>query len=207
MGILLLLMGFRPRYPRAGVPGRAGRTADPRHCGFSLVELVVVIAIIAALFSVAFQRLFVLQVEAERTAVEQIVGNLRSAIGIKVAEHYVNNDFAGLRGLEGSNPMDRLAEVPHSYLGALSGVDPAKIPPGHWYFDVPSRTLVYRVKNADYFRNDLGAPARIRFTVRVLYGKSFLGPARGEAPPIEGAQLATIEPYAWVDAGQERWQH
>jgi general secretion pathway protein G len=172
-----------------------------------MLELVAVIAIIATLFAVAFGRLWALQVEAERTAIEQVAGALRSAIGIKVAEHYVNGDFTGVRSLEGSNPMDRLAEVPHNYLGALSGVDPATVPPGHWYFDVPSRTLVYRVKNADYFRSDLGAPARIRFTLRVLYGQSVIGPAGSQPPPIEGAQLAAVEPYAWIDAGHERWVH
>lgn len=164
------------------------RPAEPAR-GFSLLEFVIVVAVIALLAGVGLHRLWGVSVEAERVAMEQIVGSLRSAIGIKVANHFLRNDFAGLRALEGSNPMDQLAEAPGNYVGALAGADAAAVEPGRWYFDSGNRTLVYRVRNAGSFISTLPGPARARFKVEVVYGE-------GGAP--QGARLVAVESYAWT---------
>ena len=98
---------------------RKGRHAS---LGFSLIELVVVITVIAILITAAASRLWGLQVDAELVAMEQVLGNLRSALGINVATYLVAGDMAGMQSLEGSNPMDRLAEVPSNYLGTVNGM-------------------------------------------------------------------------------------
>lgn len=165
--------------------GRGQRAA----AGFSLLELVVVIAIIALLATVGLGRLWAVSVDAERAAMEQVLGSLRSAIGMKVANHLVRNDWQGLRALEASNPMDQLAEVPGNYLGTLASPDAAAIEAGRWYFDGGSRTLVYRVRHAGSFISTLPGPARARFKVEVVYGE-------GGVP--QGARLAAAESYAWA---------
>ncbi len=172
-----------------GIP----RTGCRGGSGFSLLELVVVIAIIATLSVAVMSRLWQVQVDAEQVAMEQVLGTLRSALGIKVASYFVQNDMAGIRTLLGTNPMDRLSEVPKNYLGALTGADPDTIAGGSWYFDASSRVLVYRVRNQDYFRGGLGAPARARFTIRVVYEERSRG--RNE---IAGVTLVALEPYTWV---------
>ena len=164
-----------------------------RGSGFSLLELVVVIAIIATLSVVAMKSLWQVQVDAERVAMEQVLGSLRSALGIKVASYFVQGDAAGIRSLLGTNPMDRLSEVPKNYLGALTGADAETIAGGSWYFDVSGRILVYRVRNQDYFRGGLGTPARARFTIRVVYEEGSRG--RNE---IAGATLVALDSYEWV---------
>lgn len=165
--------------------------------GFSLLELVIVICIISGLSVIALNRLWALQVEAEKVAMEQVLGNLRSAIGIKVADFLVRNDMAGVRSLTGSNPMDRLIEVPNNYQGALSGANPDIIAAGSWYFDVPAQVLVYRVRNQGYFRGGVGKPARARFAIRVIYERSRLN--GGNTNEIVGATLVSLEPYIWTD--------
>jgi general secretion pathway protein G len=166
-------------------------------CGFSLLELVVVIIIISLLIALALERLWPLQVDAERVAMEQVAGSLRSALGIRVAELLLKDDQAGLRALEGSNPMDRLSEVPRNYRGVLRGADPATVEGGNWYFDAANGMLVYRVRNADYFRSPAGTPAQARFAVRVYYGEGLPRNTRVSAEPL-GAQLAVMEPYEWL---------
>src|SRR5688572_21744848 len=101
--------------------------------GFSFLEFIVVVAMISVLVGVAVSR-FSLQVDAERAAMEHIVGTLRSAIGIKVADYLAKGNLSALRTLEKSNPMDRLAEVPKNYVGE---VDDARtvVEEGKWYFD------------------------------------------------------------------------
>ncbi|MHB8428630.1 MAG: prepilin-type N-terminal cleavage/methylation domain-containing protein, partial [Acidiferrobacterales bacterium] len=131
--------------------GRARPVRLRREQGFTLLELVVVIAVIAVLLTVVIDRLWIVQKEAEATAMEQVLGTLRSALGMKVASDLVNDDIADLHRLAGSNPMQVLAQTPRNYLGAFNGVNPASIPGGHWYFDRHSRMLIYRVRNRDYF--------------------------------------------------------
>lgn len=173
-----------------GIP----RTGCRRGSGFSLLELVVVIAIISVLLVLAITRLWPLQVEAERVAMEQVLGSLRSALGIKVADYFVRDDVAGVRSLTGTNPMDRLSEVPRNYLGALSGANPDSIEGGSWYFDVPGKVLVYRVRNQDYFRGGVGPPAQARFKIQVVYEER----GRGGKNEVAGVTLVALEPYTWI---------
>src|ERR1051325_5140666 len=93
--------------------------------GFTLLELMVVAVIISILFALAISKLLSLRVDAERVSMENVAGPLRSALGIKVAESVARQNLRALPSLEGSNPMDRLAEVPANYLGELSDPDVA----------------------------------------------------------------------------------
>ena len=155
------------------------------------------IVIISLLIAAALERLWPLQVDAERVAMEQVAGSLRSALGIRVAELLLKDDVAGLRALEGSNPMDQLSELPRNYRGALRGTNPATVEGGTWYFDAANGVLVYRVRNADYFRSPAGTPAQARFAVRLYYSEGLPRNTQSSAEPL-GAQLAVMEPYQWL---------
>lgn len=181
-----------------GVPGiGSGCRSAP---GFSLLELVVVIAIISVLLVFAITGLWALQAEAERVAMEQVIGSIQSAIGIEVAQYMVTGNTEGIRALEGSNPMDRLAEVPKNYLGTLSDLSPANMTGGAWYFDLRNRTLVYRVRNTDHFRGGSGVPAQVRFIMQLEYeGRNPNGVSAKNRSDVSGARLVPLEPYSWVD--------
>lgn len=178
-------------------PGwRYGRGAS----GFSLLELVVIIAIIALLMVLALDRLLAMRIEAERVAMETVLGSIRSGLGIKVAETVVKQDMAALQALAGSNPMDRLAEPPRNYLGALDAPDPAALEPGNWYFDRASRVLVYLPKHAGSFSGGLADPPRARFMIELLYqDKNGNGAWDAGAEGLEGVRLQALEPYRWIN--------
>jgi len=171
------------------------RALGGRHRGFSLLELVVVIVVISILLAMAISRLLALQVEAERVAMETVAGTLRSAIGIKVAEYLVNRDMRGLAALEGSNPMDRLSELPTNYLGELDNPDSTTLTDGNWYFDTRSRALVYLVRNQGFFEGGLADPPRARFAIRLVYTDRNIN---GQGiKSIDGVRLAILESYHW----------
>jgi general secretion pathway protein G len=175
-----------------------GKPAGAGNGGFSLLELVIVIVIISALLTMAISRLLALQVDAERVAMETVAGTLRSAIGIKIAEHIVSQDVPGLARLVGSNPMDRLAEVPANYLGVRDGADPATLEDGNWYFDAREGALVYLVRNRAYFTGGMADPSRARFAIRLVYSdRNGNGQYEPGIDRIEGLRLAPLEPYAW----------
>lgn len=188
---------MRRRWMKPAVTrGQAGPGRPSR--GFSLLELVIVVCAIALLAVLAIERLWAMRVDAERVAMEQVVNNLRGALGIKVANYLAKGDLAGIRALEGSNPVDRLSEAPTNYLGALADPDPASIAAGSWYYDLASHALVYRVRNAEHFVSSLGAPARARFAVALVYeDRNRNGRFDQGVDTLEGVRLMPLEPYAW----------
>lgn len=164
-----------------------------------MIELVIVIVIVSLLAVLAISRLMALRVDAERAAMEAVLGTLRSAIGIKVAESIVKQDIAALRGLEGSNPMERLAETPSNYLGQLESPDPATLESGSWYFDRGGRVLVYLPQHASHFAGGMPSPPRARFAIRLVYtDKNRNGTWDAGVELIEGLRLATLESYRWT---------
>ncbi|HET9123107.1 MAG TPA: hypothetical protein VFN52_06390 [Acidiferrobacteraceae bacterium] len=155
----------------------------------SFLEMVVVLLLIAVLIAVAINRLWTLPAIAEHVAMDQVLGGLRSALGIKVAEDVANDRIQAIAGLSGRNPMDLLAQVPGNYVGVRAG--PGQVLPGQWYYNRQDHYLVYRVRSTDAFVSALGGPARARFAIRVLYGQDH---GRRE---IGGVRLQPVEPYRW----------
>ena len=196
IGNLLFPLGKKITTGYAGVPAPA---VFNRCQGFSLLELVVVIGIISVLLGVGIRKFDGIQANAERTALENVLGALKSATGIKVASYLAKGDSAGLRSLAGSNPMDRLAEKPKNYLGAFAGIDPATVEGGKWYFDTARQVLVYRVKFHDRFQSSLGEPARAQFAVKLMYTDTNRNGRLDGNEEMEGVQVAALEPYTWTD--------
>ncbi|MEX2163362.1 MAG: prepilin-type N-terminal cleavage/methylation domain-containing protein [Sulfuricaulis sp.] len=186
-------MSWHGRSPR----DRGG--ASEANAGFSLLELVIVIVIISVLLVLAVSRLLALQVDAERVTMEMVAGILRSAIGMKVAESIVKSKVSELKVLEGSNPMDLLAEVPRNYLGEKEDVDPLKLEDGNWYFDKREKALVYLVRNRGFFEGGASNPPRARFSVRLVYSDTNGNGIFDQGiEKVEGLRLSSVEPYSWL---------
>ena len=164
----------------------------------TVFELLIVIIIVAVLMVVAIQKLLALQVDAERVVMESVVGTLRSAVGIKVAESIARQNVATLVSLEGSNPMRLLAETPRNYLGELTAVLPEALEPGNWYFDGDHRMLVYLVDNRGHFTGGVDNPPRARFQVRLVYNDANGNGRYDTGEMIEGLRLAPVESYRWI---------
>ena len=160
--------------------------ADSR--GFTLLELVVVVCIIAVLFTVALYKYLDLLVDVERGTMEQNVGILRSAVALQVAARVARGEPERMLEMVDSNPMAYLSEVPFNYRGEFAGADPAQVEGGTWYFERDEQTLVYRVNNHRYFRTSLPGPPRARFRIQ---------PVHDEGRPV-GLTLKSLEPYRWL---------
>lgn len=129
-----------PRMPSALPPLRR------RRAGFSLLELVVAIAIVAILGGVLLERVMFYRVQAERVAMEQVAGNLRSALHLQLALLLVRNREQQIQELLQQNPMDWLAEKPSNYLGEVEAIEGAPLEKGHWYFERKGMRLLYLAK-------------------------------------------------------------
>jgi prepilin-type N-terminal cleavage/methylation domain-containing protein len=172
--------------------------------GFSLLELLVVIVVVSVLTVVAIERLLRLRFEAERTAVQSVMGALRSALYIEFAGAAARNELRRMDSAGGSNPMLRLAETPPDYVGEFFGPDPAVFDPGTWYFDTRARALVYIVRFPQEFVTPLEGPPRVRLVVEPDYDdldrNGRFDPGRD---PVRGLRLVPLEPFFWKSEGRK----
>ncbi len=186
---------FPQRGPDRGPARARSDTHVTRHVTGRIVltylEFVAVLLLIALLLGVAAERLWRLTSIAEHVAMDNVLGDIRSALGIKVAEYVARDDVRGLKGFAGSNPMRLMAEVPRNYVGVRQG--PAGVRGGQWYFNTRDRYLVYVVRSRGEFETPLRSPKRARFAVVLVYGQDgALGQHR-----IAGLRLKAVEPYHW----------
>jgi len=130
--------------------------------------------------------------QAERMAVQGMIRSLQGAVLMQTSRkvHPSGEDIA-----PGDNPMQLMEELPKSYLGARSDVNPDKIKGGRWYFDTDKQMLIYRVKNAAGFASELSGPPRIRLRLEAAR-KMQVGQERSLAC---GPRLCLVlqEPYTW----------
>ena len=137
-----------------------------RQRGVSLFEIAVVTIIVAILAGTLLQRLVVYRAQADLLAAERMVGVLRAALSLQIAQLRMQGRGADIDKLAGKNPMDWLREKPGNYAGELFDPAPADVQAGNWYFDRKTRFLVYRLNNANKFPQ--GTPNTLKYKVKFV---------------------------------------
>ena len=151
----------------------------PAAAGFTLLELAVVVAIVALLASFGAERMLRYAEQAEKGAMDQAVGAMKSALSLRFGAFYVRGQQAAIDALASENPMDWLAEKPPGYHGVLRAPDRDTLERPGWYYDASSRELVYLPARTRYLAGRAGAERQIRYRVAVEFGPDEVGaPAR-----------------------------
>jgi general secretion pathway protein G len=166
--------------------------------GFTLLELVVVIIVISILGLFAIDRIFAVRVAAEQAAVKQVIGTIKSALGLEVARLALEGKMAAVAKLDKTNPIDLLAQAPGNYLGEKDDSDHIT-QAGAWYFNKNQKSLIYNVTYAENFKTPLKGTPRIRYRIQLVYNDSnennSFDPFRDS---IAGLDLVAIEKYDWI---------
>ena len=187
----------------------AGGTARPTHCGcaaqsskgFTLIELVVVITIIAILTSALLTRIWFYQEQAEKAAMEQVAGALQSAMVLQYGHLLVRGKESEAISLVMENPTRWLMRVPPNYAGEFYDMTLAAIAPGNWAFDLKTRELIYVPDRSDYFVPGKDGLKWVRYRARLEYEHvPSAAVPRGEnkgAEEIAGVLFEPVERYQW----------
>jgi len=163
--------------------------------GFTLVELIVVICIIAICAALLLDRLRYYQEAAEKAVMEQTIGALKSAVQLRAAAMLLRGQERDIGSLARANPIEWLMDPPPGYRGEFRALEPA-LPPGSWYFDATRSELVY-VPNLDtHLKPAPDGSKRLRFRVQIEFE-----PVERDSKRARGSLAATrlvpVAPYAW----------
>lgn len=189
----------------------AGKCMDTRDrelmAGFSLLELIVVIALISTLIAVAVTRLLPYIDEAERVAVLRVEGQLRSSLMMEAAKRIVRGQSASLSDLEGTNPVKFLLEPPKNYVGERLQREIEQSPTRRWYYEQDGHRLVYRLGEPfglPVHDESVEDPA---FEVRVAFADSNgNGVFDAQREELYGVRLQRVAGARWL-SGETREAH
>jgi prepilin-type N-terminal cleavage/methylation domain-containing protein len=168
--------------------------------GFTLLELIVVIAVISILVGELLKRVPIYTEQAEQAAMEQTVGALQSALTMRVGSlmtHAAATEKE-LKALAAENPLDWLQQKPKNYAGEFFNPTPKTAAPGQWMFDLKSRDLIYVVDRSGHFIPGKDGQKWIRFHVRFVYEAS-PGNADGGKKGLASSLFEPTEPYHWLN--------
>jgi prepilin-type N-terminal cleavage/methylation domain-containing protein len=139
--------------------------------GFTLIELVVVLVVLSLLAAVAVPKFIEVTKQAEASAVRGVLGNLRSALSLRMAQGLINGEELAQWSASGTGsvsddplyPMqDLLIDRPEQYLGVIPNSDNR----GAWYDDANTHEVVYVLKNDDIVDNpNAESPEKLRYRI------------------------------------------
>lgn len=164
-----------------------------RRRGFTLVELVVVLCVLALVFGVALERLERYLELAERAAVEQNVAAINVGLTLKFATLAASGKGEAIAKDVGTNPVNVLARPPENYLGELYAPAAGSVGPRSWYFDRSTGEFVYVPQRTRFLAFASPANAVLRFRIALTEGQSDPGQARVLQQPY----LRTQTPFRW----------
>ena len=164
--------------------------------GFTLIELIVVVAVVGILATIALDRLIWYQGQAEKANMEYTASMIKSGLRMSAASLMMAERSEEIANLAKRNPIDLLAQKPENYLGALDGTNLAVLQRGKWFYDTSRQQVIYVIDQRYNFRPAVTDDFTVRYGVKVVYGEMELTQSN-RLGYIAGITLAPLSNYAW----------
>lgn len=165
--------------------------AVPRGGGFTLIELILVVALVSGLALVGIERLLYYQELAEKATMEANLAAFRMGLQIRSAELTIANRQTAMAALERENPVRWLDAPPPGYAGEYR----APVEAGRWYFDPATAELVYVPASTLHLTTPGEGRPELRFRIRVRYDD--IDAADGRHRVVSGISVLPVGEYRW----------
>lgn len=190
----------------------------------SRLELVAAWLVILLLIGGFTRYVFGVFARAEQSMVSRTVNNIDTALKYHFAMAAIMNDHEILGKLQDMNPMDIMQGMqkdyflssesmiskelaagypfiskPANYGGTVASTDWRELEKGKWYFDNENKTLVYLVRNPEFFRSHIDGPDRLRFRMVIDYAD--INANNKFDPGIDeyrSVRMRSLDEYEWT---------
>ena len=168
--------------------------------GFTLLELIIVISIVAILAGMFLSRIPYYQEQAEKTVMEQTAGAIQSALVMRYGSLMTHGATSekNLGALATDNPISWLQQKPKNFAGEFYDPTPKTVAPGSWMFDLKSHELIYVLDRSEYFTPGKDGQKWVRFHVKLEYEPVPGGPTGGRKT-LTLTLFEPTEPYRWFN--------
>ena len=174
----------------------SNQVKSPKALGFTLLELVIVVIIVALLATFSLDRLFWYQGQAEKSNMEYTATMIKSGLWMGAASLMMADRNAEIPALAQRNPINLLAQKPDNYLGEFDGTNIAGLKRGNWFYDTTKQQVVYIVGQRHYFVPEVVNDFTVKYNAKILYGETEIKPGY-KTPYITGITLVPISHYVW----------
>jgi general secretion pathway protein G len=164
--------------------------------GFTLIELVMVVCIVAITATVGLDRLFWYQGQAEKINMEYTASMIKSGLWMSAASLMMADRGAEVPTLAQQNPINLLAEKPANYLGELDSSKTEAIKGGNWFYDASSKQVVYVVSQRRNFTPVVADDFMVRYSMKVLYSEMEITKGK-QVKYVAGVTLVPLSKYVW----------
>ena len=164
--------------------------------GFTLLELIVVISVVAVLGTTALDRLLWYQGQAEKASMEYTATMIKSGLWVSAASLMMSEHTSDIRSLATHNPINLLAQKPENYLGEFDNGKTESLESGNWFYDASKHQVVYIVGQRHYFTPEVAGEYTVRYGMKVLYSEIELAPDN-KVTYITGITLMPLSKYTW----------
>jgi general secretion pathway protein G len=168
-----------------------------KSAGFSLIELIIVVIIIVILMGFFMNRVMFYQEQAEKVAMEEVVGSVQSALTLQYGQLLTRGKSTDISTLVSDNPMNWMQKRPSNYSGEFYDPTSQSVHTGNWVFDLKHHELVYLINNGTHFKVNSDGQRWIRFHVQAQYQQSRLPSLQNSIPELTGILFEPTQPYAW----------
>ena len=174
----------------------SNQVKSPKALGFTLLELVIVVIIVAILATFSLDRLFWYQGQAEKSNMEYTATMIKSGLWMGAASLMMADRNAEIPALAQRNPINLLAQKPDNYLGEFDGTNIAGLKRGNWFYDTAKQQVVYIVGQRHYFVPAVANDFTVKYSAQVIYGEVEIKQGH-KTPYIAGITLVPISHYVW----------
>ena len=166
--------------------------------GFTLIELIVTVSIVAILATAALDRLFWYQGQAEKANMDYTANMIKSGLWMSAASLMMANKSAEIPALAKQNPINLLAQKPENYLGEIdsSQIKSLKLKEGNWFFKPSENQMIYIVKHRHNFIPATADDYTVKYEMKLLYAEMEVT-AGHKVSYIAGVTLVPLSRYVW----------
>jgi prepilin-type N-terminal cleavage/methylation domain-containing protein len=164
--------------------------------GFTLIELVVSISLIAVFSALALNKLFWYQGQAEKANMDYTASTIKSGLWLKAASLMMAERGFEIPALLKQNPFNLLEVKPTNYLGEINENNARSLKAGNWYFDRSNNQIVYIVGQRQHFTPAITDDYSVRFSMEILHGE--IETSNGnKVNYVAGITLVPLSYYVW----------